>query len=408
MISPETAWEALEPQLEPLESEQVRRSEAAGRVLTAPLRATLDVPAADLSAMDGYAVGPRIEVGSRLEVAGIVAAGDPPGAQLEAGKALRIMTGAPTPTGTDRIVPIELTDGGRDRVTLREVPPSEAHIRRRGEIVRVGETLFEADTLLTHGALGVLATHGLDRVPVYRRPTVAILTTGDEVVPPETVPGPGQLRDSHGDFLASAAAGLSHVERLGIAPDEPGALTQLVERGLRSDVLLLTGGVSMGEFDLVEDVLEALGCELLFDAVAIQPGKPLVAARHDGGLVFGLPGNPASAMVTYWLFVRPTLHRLQGIPDRFWGDALNGVLAAACVGAKGRDRFLPAQVGFTNGEIRVHPRPPAGSHDLGAYGAGTALLRVPAGSAPAEASAPCQILPLGEWRPTVHSTETQR
>jgi len=196
---------------------------------------------------------------------------------------------------------------------------------------------------------------------------------------------------------------------VGRAPDEAGALRELVAEGLEADVLLLTGGVSMGELDLVEGALQAEGCEPIFDAVAIQPGKPLTAmvapARHgangavtrDPTRVFGLPGNPASVMVGFWLFVRPVLRRLLGKHDGFWHGALAGELAATLPGAKGRDRFLPAEVAFDGGRLLVSPARPVGSHDLGAYSRGTALVRVPAHAPPREAGSPCEILPLVDW-----------
>jgi len=215
------------------------------------------------------------------------------------------------------------------------------------------------------------------------------------VVPPEVTPAPGQLRDSHTDFLLAAGATLGlRFQSLGIAPDRVERLREMVARGLRSDVLLLCGGVSMGEFDLVEGVLAEAGCEAVFDAVAIQPGKPLVFAVHPGGFVFGLPGNPASVMVSFWLFVRPALRRLMGFDDSWWGSALKGTLAAPLLAAGPRDRFLPAEAEVRDGELRVTPLPPKGSHDLAAFGRGNALVRARAGAAPAGAGAGCEVLVL--------------
>ena len=222
---------------------------------------------------------------------------------------------------------------------------------------------------------------------------MAVLTTGDEVVPPDTIPAPGQLRDSHTYFLLAAGATLGlRFAPLGIAPDRVEPLRDFIRQGLRSDVLLLCGGVSMGDLDFVEGVLAELGCEKVFDAVAVQPGKPLVFAVHPGGLVFGLPGNPASVMVSFWLFVRPALRRLLGYEDSWWGSALPATLAAPLPGTGPRDRFVPAAVEVRNGEILVTPFPPKGSHDLAAFGRGTALVRVRAGSGPAAAGARCEIL----------------
>jgi molybdenum cofactor synthesis domain-containing protein len=306
------------------------------------------------------------------------------------------MTGAPVPRGADRVIPVEATDGGREEVVFQAGTSPGEHVRRQGEIVRIGDTLLPAGSRLTPGALALLATHGYATLPVHRAPAVSVLTTGDEVVPPEAAPAPGQLRDSNTDFLLAAGAGLGlRFHSLGIAADRVDVLRDAVRRGLRADVLLLCGGVSMGEFDFVEGVLAELGCEAVLDSVAIQPGKPMVfAVSRVGGLVFGLPGNPASVMVSFWLFVRPALRRLMGIEDSWWGAAVAGVLDAPLPGAGNRDRFLAAAVDVHGGELRVTPFPPRGSHDLAAYARGTALVRVRPGAPPARAGERCEILPL--------------
>ncbi len=399
LISPDEAWQRIAARVSPLAAETVGRRAAGGRVLASDLAATVDVPAADVSAMDGYALAGEVGPGESRPVAGTVAAGDPPGFPLPAGAAARIMTGAVVPAGADRVVPVEQTDGGRERVTFRvtsrnPVPVGE-HIRRRGEILHAGDPLVATGSLLTPAVLALLATHGHGEVPIHRVPTVAVLTTGDEVVPPDTVPAPGQLRDSNTDFLLAAGATLGlRFEPLGIAPDRVDALRERVREGLRADVLLLCGGVSMGEFDYVEGVLADFGCETVFDEVAIQPGKPMVFATHPGGLVFGLPGNPASVMVSFWLFVRPALRRLLGLDDSWWGSALRGTLAAPLPGAGPRDRFLPAAIETRDGDLLATPHSFKGSHDLAAFAQGTALVRVRAGSEPAAAGAPCEVLRL--------------
>lgn len=417
MISPDEAWRRIGAHVAPLGEEGVERRAALGRVLAREVAATLDVPADDVSAMDGYALAGEVAAGERRGVAATVVAGDAPGLEMPAGAAVRIMTGAPVPRGADRVIPVEMTEGpakdvrvseearraeGGDRseVVFREGVAAGANIRRRGEVMRAGDALLPAGTALTPGALALLATHGYAEVPVHRAPSVAVLATGDEVVAPDSVPGPGRLRDSHTDFLLAAGASLGlRVTPLGIAPDRVDELTALVERGLRHDVLLLCGGVSMGELDLVEGVLAALGCQSHFTAVAIQPGKPMVFATHPGGLVFGLPGNPASVMVGFWLFVRPALRCLLGGDDAWWRGAVAATLGAPLPGAGARDRFLPAMVTFTSGGApRVDPLAPRGSHDLAAYARGSALVRVPAGSPPSPAGAECQILPLADWR----------
>jgi molybdopterin molybdotransferase len=398
MLPPDEAWRSIEPHARPLAAEPVARRAAAGRVLAEALTALADVPGSDVSAMDGYALAGEVPADAVLPVAGTLAAGIAPGARLASGTALRIMTGAPVPAGADRVVPVEDTDRGVERVKLRAASVAGAHIRRQGEVVRRGEPLLPAGTLLTPGALALLATHGYRELPVVGAPRVAILTTGDEVVPPESQPLPGQLRDSHTDFLlAACAAAGARPHSLGIAPDDAAVLREKLALGLESDVLIVSGGVSMGEFDLVEPVLAELGLTPLFDAVAIQPGKPMVAATHSRGLLFALPGNPASAMVCFWLLVRPALRRLLGLPDSFWRDALDGTLEAPLPAARDRDRILPARVRFAGGELLVEPLQPVGSHDLAAYARGTALVRAEAGSPGRAPGERCSILPLANW-----------
>ncbi len=404
MLTPEDAWKAIEDRLEPLPEQPTPRQEAMGRTLAAALTATVDMPPADVSAMDGYVCRGDAAAGVPLPVVATALAGAPLDLELEPGAAAKIMTGAVVPRGGDRVIPVEATDGGDERVVFRAAPEPGAHIRRRGEVVRRGAPLLPAGALLTPGAISLLASHGYASVPVRRAPSVAVMTTGDELVPPEVEPAAGQLRDSNTAFLLAAGrvSGLE-LRSLGIAPDRAVALRERIAEGLAADVLLLCGGVSMGELDLVEDVLAELGCQPLFDKVAIQPGKPLVAARQarsvrkSAGWVFGLPGNPASVMVTYWLFVKPVLDRLQGLPGGFWHGALEGVLEKPLPASKGRDRFLPAAVAFAGGGVRVTPFAPEGSHDVVAYGRGTALVRVHRDAGPAAAGDPCEILPLANW-----------
>ena len=398
MLTPEEAWDLIERELEPLPAESTPRTAASGRILASDLAATADMPPADVSAMDGYVCAGDVAAGTSLPVVATVAAGSPLDLRLEPGQAAKIMTGAVVPAGGDRVIPVEATDGGDESVVFHAAPEAGAHIRRGGEVVRAGAPLLSAGTLLTPGAVSLLASHGYASVPAIATPRVAVMTTGDELVPPERQPGAGQLRDSNTAFLL-AAGGVSGLDftSLGIASDDPGDLRRRIAEGLRSDVLLLCGGVSMGEFDLVEDVLAELGCRQLFDRVAIQPGKPVVAAVHDRGWVFGLPGNPASVMVTYWLFARPLIDRLRGLPGGFWHGALEATLDAPLPPGKSLDRFLPAEVTFADGAVRARPFPPQGSHDVVSYGCGTALVRIRPGAEPATAGESCEILPLAHW-----------
>ena len=401
MLDPRDAWNRLNPHLEPLAELPIFRRHARGRVTTKDLFATLDVPAHDVSAMDGYALFGEVEVGESRPLAGLVAAGDAPGFELEANAVAEIYTGAPVPAGADRVIPVEQTQAEVGSIRLLAAAREGAHIRRRAEIVARGSLLLAKGSALEPGTLALLATHGLEYVPVHRPPRVAFLTTGNEVVPPDREPLPGQLRDSHTDFLLSALEAMNlPMTPLGLVADRRDELRRRIESAVqRHEVVLLSGGVSRGGHDLVRDTLAELGCEILFHRIAIQPGKPLLSARHDNGaLIFGLPGNPGAVMVGFWLFVRPALRRLLGLQDAFWHGALAGELAAPLAGAKDRERFLPARVEIREGRVRVSPGGPLGSHDLMSFGHGTALVRIPAHAEPACAGAPCEVLPLADWR----------
>ncbi len=400
MLAPETAWELLLPHLAPLPPQQVDRRRAAGRVLATGLVATTDLPPCDLSALDGFALAGESSSDGWYTVAGTRFAGDPAGAKLTVGQAMRIMTGAAIPAGADRVVGVEetATEGERMRVAAAVAPG--AAIRRQGEVVRRGAPLLPAGTLLAPATLALLASQGIGEVTIHRPPRLALQLTGNEIVPPEDTPGAGQLRDSHSDFLLAELAQLGlEAQSLGIARDEPETLARSIARAFDStDVLLCCGGVSMGEADFLVPVLARLGCETLFHGVAIQPGKPLLVARRqraDGvQLIFGLPGNPASVMVAYWLFVRPALARLMGSAAGFWDSALPGSLAGPLGAGKRRDRFVPATWRLDGGRPLLAPISPQGSHDLLAFGRATALVRIRAGAAAAAAGAACEWLRL--------------
>ncbi|MCM2269702.1 MAG: molybdopterin molybdotransferase MoeA [Thermoanaerobaculia bacterium] len=385
-LAPEEAWNRIAGRLTPLGVERVDRRHALGATLAEALVVRAAIPPCDVSAMDGFALAGDVAPGIELPVAGTVAAGDRPGARLSAGAAMRIWTGAPIPVGADRVVPIEEvaeSDGGA-RVRLHRAPVAGAHVRRRGEVAREGGPLLAAGDRLGPAALALLASQGLGDVAVVRPPRVAVLATGDEVVAPEREPAPGQLRDSHTDYLLAAGRRLGVVvDALGIARDDLDELTATLAGALAThDVVLVCGGVSMGGKDFTEAALARLGGEVVVAGVAIQPGKPLVYARCGERHLFGLPGNPASVMVSFRLFVRPALERLAGRETGFWSEAREVELAAPLAAGKGRDRFVPARArgrGASGREL-VAPLGVRGSHDLATFGVADRLLRVPAGA----------------------------
>ena len=396
MLAPELAWERIRGLAAPLSTVTVDRRHSLGYVLAEDLPATVDVPFADVSAMDGYVLAGSVDLAPAHPVVGVSAAGHPPDFELKGGEVAKIMTGAMVPPGGDRVVPVEWTDGGATAVRFEGMTEAGAHIRRRGEVVGRGDALLPAGHRLNPGSISLLASHGYGEVSVIRRPTVAVLTTGDEIVPPEQEPGPGQLRDSNSPFLLAAGDALGlDFEHLGNAGDRLGDLESRISAGLAFDVLLLCGGVSKGDYDLVEDVLEKLGCRKLYDALAIQPGKPMVACKHDGGWVFGLPGNPGSVMTTFHLFVRPLLDRLAGGTAEHGEPELEAALDGTLPPTKGRVRFFNASIESRDGRLVATPLLPKGSHDVTAFARGNGLIRVPADSPAQETGGTCRVLLFG-------------
>jgi molybdopterin molybdotransferase len=297
--------------------ERVPLAVAAARVLAEDVAAPWDMPQWDNSAMDGYAVraadlaGEGADAG--LEVAGFLPAGVAATAALLPGTAIRIMTGAPLPAGADTIVPIEDTDERDGRVFARRVPAPGDHVRRRGGDIRAGEVVLRAGVVLGPSEIASLASLGRDAVDVSRRPTVAILSTGDELLRPGDPLSPGKIYDSNSAGLAAVVrrAGAEPLV-LEIARDERDLLDARLAEGLRADVLITTAGVSVGDRDLVREGLRGLGVREVFWKVDIQPGRPTTFGVAGTRPVFALPGNPVAALLTCELFVRPALRRMLG------------------------------------------------------------------------------------------------
>ncbi len=316
-----TVDEALErvlARITPLEPEDVALPEALGAVLAQDVTAERDVPPFRNSAMDGYAVrGADVQkAGVRLEVIGAVAAGIVPERPIAVGEAMRIMTGAPMPDGADTVVRVEDTDNGADVVTVKAATPLGTSVRQAGEDLRKGETVLVRGTVVRPAEIGVLATIGCAKVSVVRRPNVAVLSTGDELVDLEEELHPGQIRDANRYSLAAAvrAAGCSAFE-LGRVRDTAEDLRHALGNAAFGDVVVTSGGVSVGDHDHVKPVVDAMG-QMDFWSIAIRPGRPLafgeLRTRRGAVPIFGLPGNPVSALLTFELFVRPALLKMTG------------------------------------------------------------------------------------------------
>ena len=301
-----------------LEVESVALSDSLGRVLAEDIIADSDLPPFDRAQMDGYAV--RAEdvsnTPARLRIVGESAAGTGWHHEMKAGEAVRIMTGAPVPAGADAVQQVELTreSDGRDYVEILEPVDAGRSIVRRASEIKTGETVLRAGEDINAAMIATLASFGYAQVKVGRRPRVAVMATGSELVDVDQKPGADQIRDSNNYTLAAYAklAGAT-VERLPLAGDDTEELKrQMAAAAERSDVLITSGGVSMGVYDFTKAALKELGAEIFFERVALRPGKPTVFARLGNTLVFGLPGNPVSVAVTFNLFARTALRAMQG------------------------------------------------------------------------------------------------
>lgn len=382
MISFEDALAAVLSQARRLPTENIPLHAAAGRVLAGPVTADLDAPPFDAAAMDGWAV--RLSdlpaEGTVLKVAGALGAGGVFTGPLMAGSTLKVMTGAAVPEGTEAVVAVEESEeAGPGLVRLLEVPLKGRHLRRRGEVFRTGTRLLESGRRLTPADASLAAAAGRATLEVSRQPRAAVLVTGDEVVDAGQRPGPGQIRNTNGPLLlASLARAGALATDLGICPDDRGALQKMLGMAVESDfdLVLSTGGVSAGDFDLVTETLPAVGCRTVFHRVAVRPAKPLLFATRAGTLVFGLPGNPVSAAVAFDLFVLPALRAMQGLAPPAPG-AVEAFLAEPVRNRGSRLAFVPGRVLFDEGRLVATPIGNRGSHDLAAHAASTAYLILP-------------------------------
>lgn len=325
MLTPEEACDTVLAHIAPLGIERVSLLDATGRVLARDVLARRDNPPHDNSAMDGFAVrfadaqGATAEQPITLQVVEDIPAGTVPQKALEPGQASRIMTGAIVPEGADAIVPVEDTRSQGEQVAILDVEERGAHIRMRGEDMRGDEPVLEKGQVLGPGEISVLATLQQSFVTVYRRARVAIITTGDELVEIEDSVGPGQI--VNGNTAALAAFCRAHGAEplmLPIARDDMDDIRRTIETALDADFILSSGGVSVGDFDFVKQVLDEMQAKTIFWRVAMKPGKPLLFCTIGSTPYFGLPGNPVSSMMSFLQFVRPALHKAGGYPPAAW------------------------------------------------------------------------------------------
>jgi molybdopterin molybdotransferase len=379
-----------------LETEAVPLREAVGRVLAHDILSDRDYPPFDRSIRDGYAVpAADTRAGAQLKCIGELKAGDTPSVSVSAGNCIQIMTGAALPDGADAVVMIEHTARAGDNVTLDRAVKSGQHVVRKGSEQAAGGIILAAGVRIGFAEIAAAAQVGASHPVVTRRPRVAVLSTGDEVVDFASTPGPFQIRNSNSVSLGAQISLLGWESViLGNAKDSLDDLRAKISAGLQADALILSGGVSMGKYDLVEPVLREFGAEFVFDAVAIRPGKPVVFAICKGKPVFGLPGNPVSTMVTFDLFVQPALDILAGAEVRPL-PFVQAVLTAPLSEKPGLTHFLPAQISWRDETARVSPIVWQGSGDVVAMARANCLMVVPAERERIEAGEAVHVLVRG-------------
>ncbi len=378
LLSIEEALRRVLARATPLEPVSVPTAEAAGRFLAADVRAGVDLPPFASSAMDGYALR-AVDTPGRLPVVFRIAAGVPAARALAAGEAMEISTGGAVPDGADSVVPIEIVVEADNNLAVAAPVVEGANVRPPGGDVQAGDLLLSAGAQIGAAQIGALAAAGVDEVLVAERPRVVVLSTGTELRAPGESLGPGQIYESNAPMLAAAfeSAG-AVVERIGPVADDESEHRHALERGLEADVLVSSGGVSVGPHDLVRRILGELGVEEDFWGVAVRPGKPLAFGTRGRTLVFGLPGNPVSALVGIELFVRPALLALQGAGDP--GPSYETArLATPVRRQRSRDELARARTSRDAAGTVLEPVTGQESHMIARAAAADALVLVPAG-----------------------------
>ena len=396
LVALEEAQRLVLDRIRPLEAERVPVERAAGRVLAEAAESTTDLPPFPSSAMDGYAVrAAEAAVGASLPVVARIAAGAPTDRALAPGEAMGISTGGRVPEGADAVVPIELVEAQNGIVSIREAVEAGANVRGAGGDVHAGDTVLGAGRRLGAAQIGALAAAGVHEVQCRKRPRVGILVTGSELRQPGEALGPGEIYESNGLLLAAALADAGAVPaQLGVVPDDEDALRRTMERALLGfDMLVTSGGASVGPHDLVRKVQAGLRAEEVFWGVAVKPGKPVAFSMRRAHPLFNLPGNPVSVLVTFEVFVRPAVNALLGVPDPLPAYRL-GTLGAAVRRNDRRHEFLRAELRREDEKVVLEPLVGQESHMIARAATATALVSVEPGEGEIRAGEPVRYLTL--------------
>jgi molybdopterin molybdotransferase len=379
-----------------LPPEELLLLESRGRILAEDLIADVDLPPFTRATMDGYALRSEdlTRVPATLEVAGYVPAGSNPNFALKTGQAAKIMTGAQLPRNADAVQQIEKTqsiDEGT-RVTILEGVGAGANVAAKGSDARAGDKLISAGTYISPAVVGLLASAGADVVSVYSRPSIAILATGDELVDITTKPLSGQIRNSNSYALYTQVLQVgTHAKMIGIARDHKAYIKNRVTQGLRHEMLLVTGGASVGDLDLMGEIFEELGFAILFSKVSMKPGKPVILAQAESTLIFALPGNPVSSATVFEVLVRPAIRKMMGYPV-YGNQIISALLTQHFFNRSGRENYHPAVTWYEEGRFYCRPLMSRGSGDVTTYALSNSYLICPAEKAEASEGEPIEVM----------------
>jgi len=382
MIPISAALKIIKKHVGNLSAEKVEIGECCGRVLAEEICADMDLPPFNRSQMDGFAVKANDVKNApvKLKIIGMSSAGTGFDGKIKTGEAVRIMTGARVPDNADSVQKVELTTESDGFITILEPTKLQQHIINRAEEIKKGAKIFDKGEIITKQKIAVLASFGYAKVKVAKKPKVAILATGSEIVEIDEKPQQDQIRNSNSVMLKALAEKYADVEILPIVKDDLENLKAKIQNAL-CDVLIISGGVSVGDYDFTKPALRELGAEIFFEKVSLKPGKPTVFAKLDDKLIFGLPGNPVSVAVTFYLFVRTALLKMQNA-DSCELKQSYAVASAKIKGAKERDCFLPVQVETDNdGKLVIESVCFSGSSNFIAFSNANALVFVPKGEA---------------------------
>jgi molybdopterin molybdotransferase len=376
------ALKIIERETHSLGTETIDLADAVGRILAEKVIADMDLPPFNRSQMDGFAVKSKNtkDAPVRLKIIGESVAGKGFDGRMKSGETVRIMTGARLPEGADAVQKVELTEENDGFVEIRETAKSGQNINPFASEIRSGERIFDKGEIVSEQMIAAIASFGYAKIKVFRRPKIAILSTGSEIVGISETPQRDQIRNSNSIMLKVFAGKYGDAECLPLVKDDVESLTAAIEHALKNyDVLITTGGVSVGDYDFTKPVLRTLGAEIFFERVSLKPGKPTVFAKRNNCLIFGLPGNPVSSAVTFFLFVRTAILRMQSAINcelkKGFAIAANKIKAA-----RERDSVLPASV-ITNekGELIIESLRFNGSSNFIAFARANALIFVPQG-----------------------------